>query len=956
MKFFIYTLFFITIICAGTTGKLSGIVYDADTKEPIVGCNVIVQNSDLGTATDEDGYFFIMNISPGPYDIRFSMIGYSDCLVNKLEINSDLTTALNVPMELSALSGEEVVITADENKINKNLTSTTAIVTSKVIDKLPINEVSEIVGIQAGFVDGHLRGGRSGEVAYWVDGIPMTDQYDGNSVIDVSKDMVQEMQLISGAFNAEYGQAMSGVLNIVTKEGSEDFGGSLNLYSGDFLTDNSNVFMNADSFSPLNTKNIGINLHGKILKNIYYYLNYRNIYYQGIYEGRRIYNPESYGVVMNDGFGNDVFHVLGTDTSLDSILNIQTMDSRLMDINDQQLVSDMYDSLIRAHSNPLGDNSFVPMDWNQKQYLQLNTIWKMSNKTKLKAAIISDNVDYQDYDRMYRYNPDGNLNRHRYGLTMLLQLKQILNENSFYTLGVTNFNKEYRHATFENSHLYVHDQLNELVDGYSFFVGGSNNSQFKRTTDTKTLKIDYTNQINSFNMIKLGLEFRSHSVFFQDIYLQPPTNMTNIDPIYESPYLISPQILPDSTIYHSNYNFSPIEYSLYAQNKIELQDLIMNVGLRFDYFDSNGRILSDPSDPSIYNPIKPQNRYHDNNNNGFQDAGEPNVSISERLSYWYDNPSPKVMISPRFGASFPFSDEGVIHFSYGHFFQVPRFELLYHNSDFDLNQGTGNVGIVGNADLEPEKTVSYELGFKYQLNESTNLDATVYFRDIRSLTGTRTEEISIFGGASTYSKYENSDFAFVKGLVLSLNYFDFKGLSLNMNYTLQQAKGTASSPSQAWSASQGGGLAETYMIPLDWDQMHTISMILSYVQDSYGISLIGTIGSGLPYTPDSNNNISMLIQNSEQKPFTTNFDIKSYYNFKLGDNSIQVYFNISNLFNHLNQANVYSDSGVADYTTYASDAASQNTGEYINSIDDWFNNETFYSNPRRIEIGMRYDF
>ena len=65
MKFFIYTLFFITIICAGTTGKLSGIVYDADTKEPIVGCNVIVQNSDLGTATDEDGYFFIMNISPG---------------------------------------------------------------------------------------------------------------------------------------------------------------------------------------------------------------------------------------------------------------------------------------------------------------------------------------------------------------------------------------------------------------------------------------------------------------------------------------------------------------------------------------------------------------------------------------------------------------------------------------------------------------------------------------------------------------------------------------------------------------------------------------------------------------------------------------------------------------------------------------------------------------------------
>ena len=314
------------------------------------------------------------------------------------------------------------------------------------------------------------------------------------------------------------------------------------------------------------------------------------------------------------------------------------------------------------------------------------------------------------------------------------------------------------------------------------------------------------------------------------------------------------------------------------------------------------------------------------------------------------------MISPRFGASFPFSDIGVIHFSYGHFFQVPRFELLYHNSDFDLNQGTGNVGIVGNADLDPEKTVSYELGFKYQLNESSSIDATVYFRDIRSLTGTRTEEISIFGGASTYSKYENSDFAFVKGLVLSMNYFDFKGFSVNMNYTLQQAKGTASSPSQAWSASQSGGLAETYMIPLDWDQMHTISMIASYSQPNYGISLIGTLGSGLPYTPASNTNISMLIQNSEKKPFTSNFDIKSYYNFSLGDNSVQFYLNISNLFNHLNQSSVYDDSGVADYTTYALDAQTQNTGEYVNSIEDWFRNETFYSNPRRLEIGMRYDF
>ena len=382
----------------------------------------------------------------------------------------------------------------------------------------------------------------------------------------------------------------------------------------------------------------------------------------------------------------------------------------------------------------------------------------------------------------------------------------------------------------------------------------------------------------------------------------------------------------------------------------------MNAGLRFDFFDSKGRILSDSSDPSIYNPIKPANRYYDDNNNGIQDLDENEVSIEERMSYWYKEPSSKIMISPRFGASFPFSDQGAIHFSYGHFFQIPRFELLYYNSDFDLSQGTGNVGVVGNADLDPEKTISYELGFKYQFNPFTTLDATFYFRDIRDLTGTRTEEISIFGGASTYSKYENSDFAFVKGLVLSANYFNFNGLSLNLNYTLQQAKGTASDPSQAWSYSQGGNLAETFMIPLDWDQLHTISAILSYTKNNYGFSFIGKLGSGLPYTPASSVNVSTLIQNSEKKPLTSSVDLSSFFNLTFGSYNAQLYFNISNLFNRLNNLNVYNDSGVAHNTNYLQDALEQNTGEYVNSIENWYKNETYYSNPRRIEIGVKYDF
>ena len=488
-----YILFCFSIGFAGVTGKIRGKVYDSETNEPLIGCNIIINQLSIGTATDFNGDFIIMNVKPGTYTISISMIGYSDYILNELQINSDLTTDIDVPMRISALEGATIVVNANNNKINKNLTSTTAIITSDKIDKLPINEVSDIISIQAGFVDGHLRGGRTGEVAYWVDGIPVTDQYDGNSVIDVSKDMVQEMQLISGAFNAEYGQAMSGILNIVTKEGNEDFGGSLDLYSGDFLSARNDIFMNVHSFNPLTTKNVSLNIHGKINKNIYYYINGRNIYYNGVHEGKKIYNPESYGVVMNDLNGDEIFHILGTSTVLDSVLNIQTMNSRLMDIYDENLVENMYDSLRSAHQNPLGNQNYISMDWNQKKYLQLNTIWKANDKTKIKFCLINDDVEYQDYDRMYKFNPDGNLLKNRIGITSLIQLKRIIDERSFLTFGITSFDKQYKHSAFDDESLYVHDQMNDVLDGYSFYVGGSNNSKFSRSTKTQTIKFDYTN-------------------------------------------------------------------------------------------------------------------------------------------------------------------------------------------------------------------------------------------------------------------------------------------------------------------------------------------------------------------------------------------------------------------------------------------------------------------------------
>ena len=922
LKLFLYFTLCTTLQAAGITGTLKGRITDKETGEPLIGCNVIIVGTELGAATDLEGNYTIIKVPPGKYKIHVLMIGYAKTNISNVIIQSDLTTTIDAKLIQDVISAEEVNVIATRPLITKDLTASTAIINSDMISNLPVTEVSEILELQAGFVQGHLRGGRSGEVAYWVDGVPMTDVFDGGAIIDVNTNTIAEMQVISGAFNAEYGQAMSGIVNIVTKDGSNDFRGNATLYGGDFLSNKSSLFPNVKSFDPVSTRNLELNVEGPIIRDkLFYNITARNIYYQGVYQGQRRFNPEN--ISYFDQSDNFNIHRL-------EIVNGDTL-------------------------NPgKGDNEFVPMDWNEKTYIQGKLIYNMAPLTKLKYSLINDNVRYQDYDRMYRYNPDGNLNRFRSGITHLLQLNHSVSTNTFVTIGFTNFNKSYDHRTYEKNQWdkYVHPKLLNSQP-YSFLTGGTNLSVFSRSTGTTTIKSDLTSQWNKQNKIKAGLELRYHDLSYDDYQLRPPDSKASFNELVDNPFLITPQRFPDSTIYSSSYSFKPFEMSAYIQDKMEFNELIINLGVRVDYFDPNGKVLSDPSDPSIYNPIKPKNIYNDTNENGFWDVGETSVSIQDRVNYWFSKTQPKWKVSPRLGASFPFSTTGVIHFSYGHFFQVPRFEMLYMNPDFDLGQGTGNIGVIGNADLRPEKTIQGELGLQQQIAYNMALNITAYFRDIRDLAGTRSKEITLFGGSASYNKLENSDFAYIRGLVLSLNLRETNGFSGNLDYTFQIARGSASDPQQARNAIAGGSLPEVQMIPLDWDQRNTVNLSLAYDTKQWGLSGIYQLGSGLPYTPLSTEDISSFVLNSGKKPMTWNVDAKGYFILKEG---VTFFIRAKNIFDTLNQYKVYDDSGSADYTRWKKIAESQNTGEPINSIANWFRNETFYSNPRRIEIGFSYVF
>lgn len=922
---------------AGNTGKIAGQVKDSQTGETLVGVNVVVEGTSMGAATNIDGYYVILNVPPGRYSLIASAVGYNRKTVTNVSVSIDLTTTIDFSISSQVLDvGEEVVVTAQRPLVQKDLTAKTAVVGGEQIAALPVTEVGQVLNLQAGFVSGSLRGGRKGEVAYWIDGVPVTDGFNGSQIVEVNKNLVQELQLVSGAFNAEYGQAMSGIVNIATKEGGTSFSGGVGGYAGQYITTfgGDSLFPGLDSFEPFAIRNIEANLSGPVLGNdLTFFVNGRYIYFDGWRKGFRRFNPQ------NISYTDDL-----------------TRQFTLYRDADGQ-----------------GDSAVVPMNWSERWYGQGKLTWRITPVMKLNTNYIYDRNEAQAYDRNYFFNPGGKGRDFNTSHTLIMQFTHTLSSSTFYTVGASWFEKEFQYYLYDLEYepatdgsgdliqkidpskaSYVHPKLFLTDDPYSFFTGGTDLNKNRRTTATKLLKLDVSSQIDNYNLVKIGAEYRQHSVYYENMDLQPVAEQTDINLATANPY-IRTRILPLSSLYHTMYNRGPKELSAYVQDKMEFKDFILNIGVRFDYFDPDGYVLNDehpdPSDPlhytytvddpNIYSPIKPDNRAR---------------SLEERRTYWYRKAKAKYQFSPRIGGSFPITAEGIVHFSYGHFFQVPRFERLYENPDFKIGFGTGNQGVVGNADLEPEQTINAEIGVQQQLAQDLSVDVTAYLRDIRGLTGTRADEIVVFGGSAKYSKYVNSDFGFVKGIVLTMNKRFAGGFSATVDYTYQVAKGSASDPQEARNAVAGGSLPEVQLTPLGWDQRHTVNVTAAYATPEWGVSVIGQYGSGTPYTPRRTADITSLLTNSQLKPGFFNIDLRAHYELRFDPFRVILFARAFNLLDIRNESDVYDDTGRAGFTTDESRVRLTNPRQLVNSLSEWYRRPQNFSEPRRLEFGMNLEF
>ncbi len=228
MRIPIIHFFLIDVLCplaaiAGTTGILEGVVKDKRSGEALPGVNVRVEALRRGTSTGSNGGYQFQDLRIGTYEVRFTLIGYQTYVARNVIINPDLRTKLNIELQPSDVTLDEVVVTQEKPLIQKDVTSTYYVVSEQEIRLLPITHSTDILGLKPGTtLEGNVRGGRASEVTYYIDGLSVQDVTGGGLSLNLPTSSLVGMSIYTGGFEPEYGNALSGVVNMVTRTGTNE--------------------------------------------------------------------------------------------------------------------------------------------------------------------------------------------------------------------------------------------------------------------------------------------------------------------------------------------------------------------------------------------------------------------------------------------------------------------------------------------------------------------------------------------------------------------------------------------------------------------------------------------------------------------------------------------------------------------------------------------------------------
>ncbi len=901
------------IAFAGTTGKVVGKVVD-EKREPLIGVNVVVKGTTRGAVTDPDGIYTIIGVPEGSYTIQARQIGYRTMEVTDVKVMADQTTALDFTLVSSAVEVGVFTVTANQTLVNKNVTSATQTMNKEKIEQIPAAKtVQDVIKIQAGVVkQGNsyfLRGGRANEVQYVVDGVPvnnlmgnsgelvgtsstnkdLSSLYSGMASgaigtgggLQVSSNAIEDVSVQSSGFDADFGNAQSGIVNITTKSGKEDLSATLQYRTDKISNTNQNEVYNSftlggpEPISKYLLPGLGVKLPGSITFFMSTDINRSDG--TNTYSHNEFFHPVGRKIELN-GFLGGIMNGLGF-KFYDNQSNSFTFSSKIRyDIN-------RYDNITYSYNASLASShSFV-------------NSWKyFADSSALGANFSGQHV---------------------------LAWSHFFGEKSFMKL---NIGKVEKHEGNDVAGL-TPDQYSPIITGRDpnsdgFYDLGMSQRWYSSLTRDWSLRFDYNSQVHPLHLFKTGVEFHYEEI--QSTEIQNPT-VSDKDSLGDVIYPPFPEYMGRNRGLYPGYgqyrwviNNYPHRGAFYLQDNIEFSGLTLHLGIRYDYIDLGRQVFYNDfweawvtavnpvgTDPSAR--LQPQWVL----NQGTDEKGQLRdgrfLSDGRRLWYYLTHG----YFSPRLAINYPVTERIAFYFNYGHFLQYPERDQYFRDAYV-----TGTDTWVGNPDLKPQRTIAYEAGFDDQFTDEMAFKIRAFYKDIFDYV-TNVPRLGI-------SLYRNLDYSSVRGFEVSFDQAMTGNFWTTLNYSYQIAKGRSSNTNSAI-------FKPDFQLPretrLDFDQTHTINVFATYkvgakeegqlfglpFVNNYGISVTWSYGSGFPYTPytQSRNNIQdQYLNNNNTRPHTSTVNLSVYKGFMLFQKiNAVVTLDVTNLWNRRNVATGDRNSG-----------------------------------------------
>jgi len=981
------------MIFAQTSGKLSGVVRSAD-GTPLAGANVVLEGTTMGAATDANGQYYILNVPVGRYSVRADYIGYQTNTLNDIRVSVGLTTNVDFSLAVAAVEGEEVIVTAEKPLVVLDATTTTKIIDTEAIQALPLRNLNQVVALQSGVVGNAIRGSRTTDNAYYVDGVLLKNAWTGTALTaGVSQRSVNEISLQQGGMSAEYGNANGGVIVTSTRPGGSKFHAS-----AEFLTDigTKTPGENENSLYNYGHQILNFDFGGPLGDNIRVYFGIENeknddenparitAPFADVHEYQSLSAADSAFLFVNgdsaQGWNKDIFYyqefVRNNQSDNDS-LKWAARQARTVD--DFETPARWLDTTYVAASNY--ERLYGPKRGYDDDIFRFtgNLIFDFK-PFRIKIGGLGYNYEQRDYGPYGFYN--GNSHYHllnwdnvhtyeseqrvgyinaTYNISPRSFVRAVGSYTSYYA---TDYNKHHKFDTAaygkrttewgSPNYYYVRHGQNPSSVGEFASTAGLGTQYWRhdeRWEDKLGLTADYVNQLGKHELTA-GFEFYDQEIKWyrvndpQELYQQTAVVDTNfngiVEPfelttgdvdewkfsVYRNMYVdnLGFNIFGDETSSykmddHSQEAGKPVNFRAYLSDKLEYKELVISLGMAYEYFNSNA--YAPDSDGDGVGDNAGFNKLHLSDN-------RIDRSGTKEDSYKWEKVDSHQSWLPRIGFAFPVTDKTVFRAQYGNYMQnVPLQRLYLSDSDLSANITQGNYTNSPNPTLAPERTTSYEVGFTQQIGRFAALDVAGFYKQVRDYVLSQNRYNATRDGSDfVWAQYQNGDFGTSRGFQFNLRMRRINGFLADLNYALMWARGTGTNANSNYYINwQGDGLDDypSTINPLDYDQRHTASLLLDWrsqqregVLSDFGANAILTYGSGQAYTPSEvesdiygrGESYPVAAINSGSLPANVRVDLKFDKAISLAGLRLNLYALVLNAFNRENANAVYFGTGL----------------------------------------------